>query len=179
MRIGMINITNTTMIIYIILMFIYFPLSSNGLRWKVNDPQSTNWANLASFSFYGNKEEIKEFYEVAKPILQITDMRNCNPKNYMNVNGSITIMRFGGGCSTEKHIEIAQKQGAVGVIIITDILYFCNLKDRKSSSYKNTIPALCIEVKNTETKKLVNAIYDNKDGLGVLIDFKSGKKIKK
>lgn len=75
------------------------------------------------------------------------------------------------GCATEEHIVLAQKAGAVGVVI-TSFWVYCNVKDQYSSKFNNTINAVCINSYLAQTEQfvlfLVNSLVNN---VSVEIEF--------
>eukprot|EP01091_Cochliopodium_minus_P008917 TRINITY_DN209_c0_g1_i1.p1 TRINITY_DN209_c0_g1~~TRINITY_DN209_c0_g1_i1.p1 ORF type:complete len:465 (-),score=82.95 TRINITY_DN209_c0_g1_i1:465-1832(-) len=59
------------------------------------------------------------------------------------LNGSIAVLAPYGGCSIERHIEVAQNAGAVAVIVIADPTWKnCRTTDLYDDN--NNIPAVCI-----------------------------------
>ena len=66
----------------LLLLFFQFPSMIYGLRWKVNDNNITNFNFVESFAFFGNKEEIKQFYSTFQPMLGKERLDDCNANNY-------------------------------------------------------------------------------------------------
>eukprot|EP01091_Cochliopodium_minus_P008340 TRINITY_DN1872_c0_g1_i6.p1 TRINITY_DN1872_c0_g1~~TRINITY_DN1872_c0_g1_i6.p1 ORF type:complete len:262 (+),score=49.18 TRINITY_DN1872_c0_g1_i6:33-788(+) len=59
------------------------------------------------------------------------------------LNQSIAVLAPYGGCSTERHVEVAQEAGALAVMIITNQIWKnCNTTD--IYHHNNNIPAVCI-----------------------------------
>ena len=88
------------------------------------------------------------------------------------MNNSITVLSFGGGCATEKKIEIAKNKGALGVIILTATPYFCLLRDKNSKNYQNNIPAICIDEFSDESINFVDNLYQTHEKQEqILIDY--------
>ena len=76
------------------------------------------------------------------------------------MNGSIAIVAASGGCALERHIEVAQEAGAVGVIIISEMIWkSCNFVDKNTKSFNNQIPAVCITAEDSLT--LTSIIANN------------------
>ena len=87
------------------------------------------------------------------------------------------MIRFGGGCSVERHVELAKSKGALGVILLLDGLYICNLRDRNSKRFDNTIPTICIQESINASINFIKSIYQNYQDQGVLVQFYAGNKI--
>ena len=89
------------------------------------------------------------------------------------LNGSIAIVAASGGCALERHVEVAQEAGAVGVIIITEQIWkSCNFVDSNTKKFNNQIAAVCITT--SDSLILASIIANNsqmKPPLPALVSF--------
>lgn len=61
------------------------------------------------------------------------------------MKGAIAVLVAFGGCSIEQHVVVAQTNGAVGVIVVSDSIWQgCILVDSNTANFNNTIPAVCL-----------------------------------
>ena len=75
------------------------------------------------------------------------------------------------GCSTERHIELAEKAGALGVVIVMD-WFACNKKDQSHKKFNISINAICIEYLSEEEKAFVDFLFNGfLQNYQVVVDF--------
>ena len=61
------------------------------------------------------------------------------------MTGKIVLSYMGNGCSIDRHAEIAEKGGAIGMVFITQ-WQNCYIKDKDSKKYNNNIPFVCVSL---------------------------------
>eukprot|EP01091_Cochliopodium_minus_P001345 TRINITY_DN1120_c0_g1_i1.p1 TRINITY_DN1120_c0_g1~~TRINITY_DN1120_c0_g1_i1.p1 ORF type:complete len:338 (-),score=33.21 TRINITY_DN1120_c0_g1_i1:388-1401(-) len=122
------------------------------------------WLTFPTPKFIGNKMEIdgKLISILGIPGTKPSELQECHQINTTkyNLTDSIAVLAPFGGCSFEKHIEVAQNAGAKAVIMLGDQDWrICGLKDARSSSFKHKIPAVCL--KGKFFTKIVQMITEN------------------
>eukprot|EP01091_Cochliopodium_minus_P018888 TRINITY_DN7771_c0_g1_i1.p1 TRINITY_DN7771_c0_g1~~TRINITY_DN7771_c0_g1_i1.p1 ORF type:complete len:188 (-),score=33.87 TRINITY_DN7771_c0_g1_i1:165-728(-) len=139
------------------------------LEWYV--PSTNSSGSLKALAYNGNRNKIPDppIKTKLKPInynlgADLNQIVNCTYDNLQkNLNGTIAVVQIGNGCPIEKKILNAQNAGALGVIVITNPLYYCNFVNANhDTTYKNiTIPAICIETTNLKNSSFLTSLGES------------------